>query len=80
MPPGRRGPICAESRPFTSEHLAGAHGTDLVLHLHRLEDQQHLSGLHRVAARDQHGDDRARHRCGDLGHARRSYELASRKY
>ena len=50
------------------EHFTRGHGADLVLHLHRLEDEQHLPRPHRLAGGDQHGDDGAGHRCMDPAH------------
>ena len=52
--------------PHTNrEHLPGSIGAELVLHLHRLDDQQWLVRDHAVALRNQHGDHRRGHRRPD---------------
>ena len=49
---------------------AGAVRRDLVLHLHRLDDAEHLADLDDVAVGDLHGEHRALHRARhDLGRA-----------
>ena len=50
-------------------HDAGLLGVDGVLHLHRLEDDDGVAGLDRLADLDVHLDDRALHRHDDLARA-----------
>src|SRR6266487_4407463 len=58
-------PICGDRLAFgyieTPHHAVPWRG-DLVLHLHRLQDEEGLPSLHAVTGSDHHPDDAARHR------------------
>ena len=59
--PGR----CRPARPaatWTSAHGAVGRREHLVLHLHRLDDDERLAGRHGVAGGDEHAQHGARHR------------------